>query len=358
MRAHHLLGSICLGALAGACPSGLPPVDDGPDGETRTTFRFEPIEVAGVTPRWGASVADGHLLGGVDETMRVTDEVLSLTREGAGLAADTVGTLDVPRFCACALFDEGRRQLVMLGGRDDFFRDENTAVLIDVDTGERTPLEHGGAADHPVGCQAFFSPSADRGYLFGGADSSGFSSATWRWEPEARAFTRLEATGPLGRYDAGVVPLADGGALLVSGMGMGGISLKFHRDVWRFDAASESWSQVAPDTDDAPPGRRYPWLALSPDESTLLLGFGSDSPRGESVLGDLWRLDVVAGAWRTLDVGDELEGELPAARGFTFRLPGPEGTAGVLAFGSDAALNLHSDAFALVVPDELAGDWR
>ncbi|OGQ10482.1 MAG: hypothetical protein A2138_04805 [Deltaproteobacteria bacterium RBG_16_71_12] len=354
MRARRLLGSICLGALAGGCLLGTPPVEEEPAPEARAAFSFAPIDVAGVTPRWGASVADGHLLGGVDDTMRVTDEVFSLARDEAGLSAASVGALDVPRFCGCALYDEGRGQLVMLGGRDDFYRDETSAVLIDVDSGERTPLEHGGAADHPVGCQAFFSPAADRGYVFGGADSSGFSSATWRWEPEARTFSRLEVTGPPGRYDAGVVPLADGGALLASGMGQGGLSLKFHRDVWRFDAASETWSLVASDTDDAPPGRRYPWLALSPDEGTLLLGFGSDSPRGESVLGDLWRLDLATGAWRAAEV----EGELPAARGFTFRLPGTPGTAGVLAFGSDAALNLHADAFALAVPDELAGEWR
>lgn len=358
MRLGHLLGSICPCLLGAACLGGPPPVDEDPVPTGRTTFRFEPVEVAGVTPRWGASVADGHLLGGVDDTMRVTDEVFSLAHSDAGLSGTSVGALDVPRFCGCALYDEGRRELVMLGGRDDFYRDETTAVLIDVDTGERTPLEHGGAADHPVGCMAFFSPSADRGYVFGGADQSGFSAATWRWDPEARTFTRLDVDGPPGRYDAGVVPLADGGALMVSGMGMGGMAMKFYRDVWRFDVASESWREVAPATEEAPPGRRYPWLALSPDESTLVMGFGSDSPRGESVLGDLWRLDLASGAWRALEVGGEVEGELPAARGFTFRLPGPSGTAGVLAFGSDAELNLYQDAFALTVPDDLAGEWR
>lgn len=339
--------------VGSACPVEAPP----PEGEElpeQTTFRFEPTSVSGVIPRWGATVAAGHVLGGVDESMRVSDEVLAVARADEGMAGTSIGTLDVPRFCGCALFDEGRGELLVLGGRDDFYRDETTAVLIDVATGERTAIEHGGAADHPVGCQAFFSPAADRGYVYGGADSSGFSSKTWRWDPEARAFTELGISGPPGRYDAGVVLLADGGALLASGMGMGGLSLVFHRDVWRFDAQAESWTEIATQEDEGPEGRRYPWLALSPDESTLLLGYGSDSPRGESVLGDLWRLDMASGAWREAEV----EGELPAARGFTFRFPGPAGSAGMLAFGSDAELNIHTDSFKLTVPDELAGEWR
>lgn len=343
---------LAAGLGVGCIPASAPPGDEPPP--PTTTFRFEPLAVAGMTPRWGASVAGGHVLGGVDDAMTVTDEVLTVAPGEDGLTATAVGALDVPRFCGCAFFDEGRRELVMLGGRDDFYRDENTAVLLNVDTGERTELEHGGAADAPVGCQAFFSPSADRGYVFGGANQSGFSSKTWRWDPAARTFTDLGISGPAGRYDAGVVPLADGGALVVSGMGLSGMSMLFHRDVWRFDASAEAWTEVATNAASGPEGRRYPWLALSPDEGTLLLGFGSDSPRGESVLGDFWRLDLASGEWREAEV----EGELPAARGFTFRQPGPSGTAGVLAFGSDAELNLQTDAFALQVPDDLAGEWR
>ncbi len=353
MRARDVVGSMWLAALSVACPLATPPDDELPPDEENLTFRFEPVEVSGLTPRWGASVTAGHLVGGVDDALRVSDEIVALSTGDAGLAGVSAGALDVARFCACAFFDEGRRELVIVGGRNRQMLDEDTAVLVEVDSGNTVALATG-PADHPIGCHAFFSPVVDRGFVYGGANSSGFTSDTWRWDPATRTFTRLDIDGPPGRYDAGIVPLADGGALLASGMGMSGFAATFHRDVWRFDAVGERWSEVAPGAVDAPAGRRYPWLALSPDEGTLILGFGSDSPRGESVLDDLWQLDVASATWTAV----ELEGERPSARGFTYRLPGPTGSAGVLAFGSDAELNVHGDAFALVVPDALAGQWR
>lgn len=354
MRARGVLGSMCLLALGAACLEAPPPDDGTAPPEENLAFRFEPVTVNGITPRWGATVTAGHLLGGVDDDLRVSDEILAVATGDDGLAGASVGALDVARFCACALFDEGRGELVMIGGRNRQMLDEGTAVLVEVDSDTAVTLGDSGPTDHPIGCHAYFSPAVDRGYVFGGANSSGFSADTWRWDPQARTFTRLDIDGPPGRYDAGLVPLQDGGALLASGMGMSTFAMTFHHDVWRFDAATEQWTEVAPGADNAPPGRRYPWLALSPDEGTLVLGFGSDSPRGESVLDDLWQLDVAAATWREV----ELEGERPSARGFTYRLPGPAGSAGVLAFGSDAELNVQDDAFALVVPDALAGEWR
>ncbi len=354
MRSRAAVGSFCLLALGAACPAAAPPDGDEPFADENLAFRFEPIEVSGVTPRWGATVASGHVLGGVDDELEVSDEIVTLSLGDAALAGAITGALDVARFCACAFFDEGRQELVMIGGRNRQMRDEGSAVLVELDTGTTVALGDGGPVDHPIGCHAFFSSTVDRGYVYGGANGSGFTSDTWRWDPEARTFTLLDIEGPPGRYDAGLVPLADGGALLASGMGMSSFAIKFQKDVWRFDATAERWTELAAGADPAPPGRRYPWLALSPDEGTLILGYGSDSSRGESALDDLWQLDLSAGSWSEVD----LEGERPSARGFTYRLPGPAGSAGVLAFGSDAELNVHEDAFTLVVPDALAGEWR
>jgi hypothetical protein len=348
-------------ALLGACV---------PDGEQRredeavagrTTFGFEPLSVEGIEPRWGAPVAPGFVAGGVSPSMRVSDELFALSFHedeggGAGLRGVPVASaLSVPRFCACALFDPGRRELLVIGGRDDRFFDAQSAEIVHVDTGEKTPVDHGGAALFPVGCQAFFSSSSGKGYIFGGlASGTGFTDRTWRYDPETRAITALEVPGPPARYDAGVHELADGSALLVGGMGGGPFGVRFFSDVWRFDADSERWSEVPTISESVPPGRRYPFSAVSPDESLLLYGYGSDSPRGESVLGDLWSFDLDRGAWAPLDV----EGALPDARGFAYRWEGPVGSAGVLAFGSDETLRVFEDAWVMRVPERHAGSWK
>lgn len=345
--------SLLVAALA---PIGCaPPTDQEPPIEGRTSYAFEPIAIDGLPARWGAPVAPGVFFGGVDQTMTVQGDVFTVAADEETLHAELVATLDVPRFCGCGIMDTTRNELLVVGGRDNGYRDEASTVLINLASNEPTVIEANGAADTPVGCQAFFAPTTDKGYIFGGLSSgTGFSGDTYRYDPAARTITKLDIPGPAPRYDAGIIELADGTTILVGGMGGGGAFVTFFSDVWRFDPSSETWTEIPTSSDDVPEGRRYPWVAVSPDESTLLYGFGSDSPRGESVLGDIWSFATASGVWSELPV----EGELPAARGFTYRLAGPLDTAGVLAFGSDASLNIHQDAFVLRVPDALAGEWR
>lgn len=330
------------------------PPDDQPQG--RTTFAFEPITVEGLPSRWGAPVAPGLFFGGVNPDMAVQQDVFALTAEPDTLKADVVATMDVPRFCACGIHDENRGELLLVGGRDGAYLDEQSTVLVNLETNEHTPIDHVGAADTPVGCQAFFSKTSDRGYIFGGLTSGvGFSGDTYRYDPEARSITKLDITGPAARYDAGIMELADGSTVLVGGMGMTASgSPQFFSDVWRFDPVSETWTEIPTTSDTIPQGRRYAWAAMAPDASRLVYGFGSDSPRGESVLGDIWSFDMNTGAWSELEV----EGDIPAARGFTYRVAGPPDSAGILVGGSDENLNVFTDAFVLRVPADLEGDWR
>jgi hypothetical protein len=306
-------------------------LDDAP---ARTTFAFEPISVSGIEPRWGSPVAPGFVVGGVDRAMRVQEGLFALSADDDGVHATALAPMSIPRSCACALFDERRRELVIFGGRDGDFADAKTAEIVNVDTGAREDLDVSvGAADHPVGCQAFWSPATDKGYVFGGLDSSsGFTDATWRYDPATRTVTALDIDGPAARYDAGVHVLDDGDAILVGGMGANSFSARFFSDVWRFDVHNERWTEVPTTSTTLPEGRRYPWTSLAPDESLLLYGFGSDSPRGESVLGDLWIFSFDTGEWAPLDV----DGELPAARGFTNNWEGPEGTVARAPVAEDA----------------------
>ena len=77
-----------------------------------------------------------------------------------------------------------------------------------------------------------------------------------------RTITKLDIPGPAARYDAGIVELADGSSLLVSGMGGGVGGVIFYADVWRFDPSTESWSEIRTTSQLVPPalcvGRRRP----------------------------------------------------------------------------------------------------
>ena len=320
-----------------------------------TAFRFQPVALTGVAPTWAAVTAGPYLLGGVNESLAVQSGVYTVAPTEGGFAASKVGAMDRARYCHCAMFDPGRKEIVVLGGRGAGFTDAPNAAVIDLTSGVASPLDASGAADYPVGCRAFFSVASDRGYVFGGLSDAkkAFTDAMYRWDPVARALTKLDAAGPPARYDAAVNVLNNGDALLVSGMGVKQ-TVVFYQDMWRFDAKTEQWSEITPASAVVPPGRRYAWTAVSPDESILVYGYGADAPDGSHVLGDLWTFTFATREWKPLAV----EGELPPARGFLPNWQGVGEDAGIFAFGSDANLNVFSDAYVLRVPDALRGAWH
>lgn len=335
--------------------------DDATDTTAPNTFRFERLEVTGGTPVWGAIATHGYLIGGVTGSQTVVSTIASASLSADTLTITDTGATDLPRYCHCAFFDPTRDELVVLGGRGRTFADAASSTVIDTTSWRSTPLADHTADDFPVGCVAFYSPLSDKGYVFGGLSTSRreFTQTTHRYDPSTRTFETLAtATSPAGRYDAAVHVLTDGDALLLSGMGLAG-TVTFFDDVWRFDAETETWSEV-PITGTRPPGRRYPWTALSPDETMLIFGYGSDSPTGNSVLDDLWALDLTTNTWAPLP----LDGERPDARGFApnWQLPAaaidrPDAV-GLLGFGSDATLRVTSDVYLLIPPPRHAGLWR
>jgi hypothetical protein len=333
---------------------------------TRSTFGWRPVDST-LTPVWGGFVAEGGTrplrVGGVAGTGGpVIDTAEGPAPRGDGIGSDDLVLLDGPRYCGCGFVDPGRNELIVVGGRDGRFRDVETAVVIDLDDGTVATVDDVGPAAFPVGCAAFFLPGLQTGYVFSGLSSNqgGFGSGLFRWNGEARRFVLVDGvTGPAPRYDAAVHVESTGtSALVVSGMGLGlGGGAVFFQDVWRFDGETASWTEVT--TTQQPPGRRFAWSAIGPDNDTFVFGLGSDSPTGQSLLGDLWRLSLGSGTWQRLDDDASVfdQDTLLPPRAFTSRLPGLSGTAGLLSGGmQDGAL--AEDAYVLDVPAELVGEWR
>lgn len=373
MRVHSRLVSrrapvvVVAGALAAL--TACPPADDAAEGEgegepARTTFSWEKRDDINVPGLWGAIVADGpsideaFVVGGVSGDLGpVIKDIQQVHVQNDQVRSSSTLTTDVPRFCGCALFDKTRNEVVVVGGRDGSFLDVESAVVIDVDSGERSVISEGaGPTLSPIGCQAFFVDSLDKGYVFSGLSSNRgeFGTTLFEYDGAARTFTALDvADGPEARYDASVHLVDDDSFLMVGGMGLGARGPIFFSDVWRFDADTKTWTEIATTTD-APAGRRYPWAALNVDEDTLLYGYGSDSPTGETLLGDLWRFTLSTGVWEEITV----DGDAPSDRGFAYRLPGISGTAGTLVGGIVDGMIAAPDAFVLRVPDDLQGTWR
>jgi len=297
---------------------------------------WTPLSTDGLVGTWGSFPAGRHHVGGIaglSMGMGTTD-LRTYQVQDDTLVASVRGVADVPRYCGCAFEDVTRDELVIVGGRNDGFSEEPTAERVAAD-GLATSLEHDGAADHPVGCAAFYAASVDRGYVFGGARGGALSDQLWRYDPGAGSFTALDVPGPSARYDAGLVQLSDGRVYLVGGRTDDGMA----SDVWRFDPATETWTELPPSTE-APAGRRFPFLVG--DTHGLYYGYGTSSPTGQRMLKDMWHFDLTSQVWEKLS----FEGDVPANRGFAVSLQGPEGSLGVLAFGFDGDREVYEDAWA------------
>lgn len=328
----------------------------GPD----APWTFEPVTVDGLQAVWGGMVAQvgpktAYLAGGVSGTTGpVTGNLVRVEQGPSGVVATPIDAPIASRYCGCAMVDPTRQELIVLGGRGSGFEETKTAEIVDLATGTVTPLDAPDATAHPVGCHAVFLPDRDEGYVFGGAgQGAGFTAGLWRYTPADHALTAVDApAGPEARYDGAFRYPEEGGPVwLAGGMGAAGGAPKFFADVWKLDPASGTWTEVVP-SGAMPPGRRLPWVAFSGDGAALVMGFGSDSAAGSSMLGDLWHLDLGTGAWSEIPSDGDAS---PGSRGFAMWLPGPEGSAGLLS-GGLAELGIAKDAFVIRPP--VAGDWR
>ncbi|MBK8255228.1 MAG: hypothetical protein IPK82_21525 [Polyangiaceae bacterium] len=382
MRSNVCLGlTLALGLLVQACDgSSTETSTGGAGGETSSTtggtggsgggtttqteepgpWSFDLVSVENLPPVWGGIVAQesgkvAYLVGGVGGTAGpVTANLVRVEQTADGVKATAVTAPISNRYCGCAMVDTNRNELIIIGGRGTDFNETTNVEKVNLTTNEVTALGSPGAAEHPVGCHAVFLADRDEGYIFGGASAqTGFSDVMWRYLPTDGSFTELTAKGPQARYDGVLRYPVEGGPLwLLGGLGPLNGSPNFLADVWSFDPATETWTEVKIQPGLKPSGRRLPWVAFRADMTSLVMGFGSDSPTGASMLGDLWQMDLNTGTWDQQTLGGEVNA---GARGFALWLPGPPGSAGLLSGGLE---DLGLSKQALVVKSPSDGNYR
>ncbi|MFK7986241.1 MAG: kelch repeat-containing protein [Sandaracinaceae bacterium] len=334
-----LLSTACDGAAP--VDAGLPESDAGPPDAGRapdpTEARFASVSATGPGPwdLWGFQVAaisvdEAIVLGGTDTgTGSSTFEDVWRVRVGADgtLSATAIeATGPAPRYCGCMAYDAARDTLVVYGGRDltgpvpDW---ADTTWELDLTAATWTERSAAGPIG-TLGCAMAYSPSDGRTYLFGGANRAGAYDRMQRYDRADGIWTELAAEGPVPRYDAVMLP--DGGRLLLFGGSFGASGAAFYADLWSFDVASETWSEIA--LPEGPPGRRTGWVVRDPERPGLYVGFGFDGSMNP--LGDLHYADLEALTWTEI----ELPFDGPAPRGFSPALPGGESALGVMTGGN------------------------
>ncbi len=310
-------------------------------GPPRVTW--EPVELpaSGPVGRWGLMIADvgdgtAFVYGGTTLTAAgsgaTSNELWRFDGRGASPAFERVaGTGDPPRrYCGCLGYLPDTRTVLMVGGRTPSEAPAETWALRG---GAWSRLETNTTPPGVIGCAMAWSRARNALYLVGGgAMAAGSSGRAWRFDAATSAWVMLEATGPRGRYDHALVPLADGRTLLmVAGARGAQAGAGFYRDVWRFDTTTESWQELTT-TGEMPPGRRNPWVSLDIDGNGLVMALGATGIQAGEVLDDAWHLDLRTGAWTALDPAMR-----PPPRGFSMALPGRGAARGYVFGGFDNA---------------------
>ena len=350
--------SITMLGLA-ACDGAVAPPDAGADGATEdggsdagsfdpTTSRFEPVVTEGEGPwgLWGYMVVSldadrAILVGGTDAGAlggTVFDAAWDVTIGDGTVSATALETSGpAPRYCACAGYDPMRDVVVVFGGRD-LSGPSLAAETWELALATRTWTQIEAVTQPPgtIGCAMAWAPDAEAMFLFGGGGAGGFSADTFRYD--AGAWTALDAAGPLARYDAVMVPSAEGDALLLFGGSYGATGAVFYADLWRFDPAAITWTEI--ELPEGPGGRRIPWIVRDPERDGLYVGFGYDGAM--QPYGDLWYLDLARRTWTEIDLGDEG----PYWRGFAPALPGGASSLGTV-IGGYGSIQPTTDAWQL-----------
>lgn len=186
-------------------------------------------------------------------------------------------------------------------------------VLYDPEANEQaTVLETSEPASWMAGAMSY-DPSSMRSILFGGLGQDGSPAETWAYDAEEKSWIDLKPTSsPPPRQNAVMAYDSNRQRVLLFGGSDGQTILN---DLWAYDAAANTWSQLAEGSAAAPPPHLLPAMAFDEESDQLVLFGGMAEPLSavagpHNVLGDTWVYDPVADSWSELKLDSS-----PPARG-------------------------------------------
>ena len=191
--------------------------------------------------------------------------------------------------------DTGR--LILFGGRDGAGTPYGDTWVYDAAAQTWTAVE--GAAPSPRFGQAVaVDPSNRFLYLFGGQAGADFFNDTWRLDLDALTWEQIATseTAPTPRYGTSAVLDGEGNLLVSHGFTFEG---RFD-DTWSLDPATGAWTDLSPAPETRPLKRCLHEAVWDAGASRMLLYGGCSSGFGPCPQGDLWSFDPAARTWTEL----------------------------------------------------------
>jgi N-acetylneuraminic acid mutarotase len=197
--------------------------------------------------------------------------------------------------------------LFLFGGRDAAGAPLSDTWVYAFEENTWTPVE-GPAPSARFGHAIAVDPEGRALYLFGGqADGETFFNDTWRFDLDALSWEEVATSDsrPSPRYGTSAVFDGDGHILVSHGFTFEG---RFD-DTWSLDPATGVWTDVSPAPETRPLKRCLHEAVWDAEGSRMLLFGGCASGFGPCPLGDLWAFDPATRTWTDLTPA-----ESPAAR--------------------------------------------
>ncbi|MPZ13539.1 MAG: hypothetical protein GEU73_03805 [Chloroflexi bacterium] len=273
---------------------------------------------------FGGSSGGSQFLGDLWTYRASTDLWVPLSPTGMSPAA---------RGNHAAVWDSTGKRLIVFGGRNsegyvndvwsyDTSRNRWTQLSPRADGASLESSSPASREEHT----AVWDPRREQMLVFGGARDSRTLDDLWSFRPHSGTWTRLQPEGPTppDRFRHAAVWDPAGDRMLVFGGYGDGVPGRYLNDLWAYEPATNSWTELTPA--EPPPARSRQAVVWDATAQRLLVlgGFAG----GIDYLNDIWTYEPEANRWRRL----ETTGLIPTPRASQSAIWDVE-TGSVLTFG-------------------------
>lgn len=228
----------------------------------------------------------------------------------------TSGTVPHPRIRHASALDAARGQMLVYGGRYreaasgnyDLFTDM-WALDLATDTWSELPSDDG---PRPRVTHTMV-VSGDQLLVYGGNSTPSSTSYLpvgdlWSYDLVDQSWTELDDDTDAGErlFHAATVS-DDGGTMFVyGGADENALFGPFFADLWAYNVASQTWTELNDGSSSAPMGRIMPSLLFDGERNRLLMWAGHDDGNLGNT-NEVWAFDLGSNSWEQLESGDSYQ---------------------------------------------------